>query len=46
MAETHDVMALVAFGEAHDFAGQGLADEYAFAAPSDTRPEEWTRRTS
>ena len=35
MAETHDVMALVAFGEAHDFAGQGLADEYAFAAPSD-----------
>src|SRR5580704_263533 len=35
MAETHDVMALVAFGEADDFAGQGLADEYAFAAPSD-----------
>ena len=45
MAETHDVMALVAFGEADDFAGQGLADEYAFAAPS-ISPEWWTRRTS
>src|SRR6201995_204201 len=35
MAETHDVRALIAFGDAHDFAGQGLADEYGFAPPSD-----------
>src|SRR5271155_749810 len=35
MAETHNVIALVALGEADHFAGQGLADEYAFAAPSD-----------
>src|SRR5580698_5498073 len=35
MAETHDVMPLVPLRDPHDFTGQGLADEHAFAAPSD-----------